>query len=72
MGNWFKQKFQEAWNNIVAIFKGIGQFFSGLWSNVTNALSGVGKWFKDMFQQAWNNITGIFNGIGQFFQRSMD
>lgn len=72
VGNWFKNMFQQAWNNIVAIFNKLGQFFSGIWNNVTSALSGIGNWFKNMFQQAWNNITGIFNGIGQFFQRSME
>ena len=59
--------FQQAWDNIVAIFQGIGEFFGGLWDNVTGILSGIGDWFRNMFQSAWDNITGIFNGIGNFF-----
>ena len=45
--------FQQAWDNIVAIFQGIGEFFGGLWDNVTGILSGIGDWFRNMFQSAW-------------------
>ena len=38
--------FQQAWDNIVAIFQGIGEFFGGLWDNVTGILSGIEIWSK--------------------------
>ena len=59
--------FQQAWDNIVAIFQGIGEFFGGLWDNVTSILSGIGDWFRNMFQGAWEGIKNAFSGVGDFF-----
>ena len=63
----FTNVFQAAWDGIVAIFSGLGTWFSERWSDVTNALSNVSPWFTDMFQRAWNGLTGIFSGLGSWF-----
>ena len=63
----FTTVFQGAWNGIVAIFSGLGAWFSERWSDVTNALSNVSPWFTDMFQRAWNGLTGIFANFGTWF-----
>ena len=63
----FTTVFQGAWDGIVAIFSGLGAWFSERWSDVTNALSNVSPWFTDMFQRAWNGLTGIFANFGTWF-----
>ena len=63
----FTTVFQGAWDGIVAIFSGLGTWFSERWSDVTNALSNVSPWFTDMFQRAWNGLTGIFANFGSWF-----
>ena len=63
----FTTVFQGAWDGIVAIFSGLGTWFSERWSDVTNALSNVSPWFTDMFQNAWNGLTGIFANFGSWF-----
>lgn len=63
----FTTVFQGAWDGIVAIFSGLGTWFSERWSDVTNALSNVSPWFTDMFQRAWNGLTNIFSGLGSWF-----
>ena len=63
----FTNVFQAAWDGIVAIFSGLGTWFSERWSDVTNALSNVSPWFTDMFQNAWNGLTGIFSNFGPWF-----
>ena len=63
----FTNIFQAAWDGIVAIFSGLGAWFSERWSDVTNALSNVSPWFTDMFQRAWNGLTGIFANFGTWF-----
>lgn len=63
----FDGMFQRAWDGIVAIFSGLGTWFSDRWSDVTNALSNVSPWFTDMFQRAWNGLTGIFANFGTWF-----
>lgn len=63
----FTNVFQAAWDGIVAIFSGLGTWFSERWSDVTNALSNVSPWFTDMFQRAWNGLTNVFSGLGNWF-----
>lgn len=60
--------FQTAWNDIVSIWSGLGQWFSDRWNDVMSALSGVATWFGNMFSNAWNNIVNVFKNIGQWFK----
>lgn len=67
IGNWFKDRFSEAWNNITTIFGGIGKFFEDGWNSIKETFLNVGGFFWDVFLLAWDNITTIFWGIGGFF-----
>ena len=60
--------FQAAWDGIVAIFGGIGQWFADRWNDIVTALSNVPTWFNLVFQTAWNNIVNVFKVIGQWFK----
>lgn len=60
--------FQAAWDGIVAIFGGIGQWFADRWNDIVTALSNVPTWFNLVFQTAWNNIVNVFKSIGQWFK----
>ena len=60
--------FQTAWNDIVSIWSGLGQWFSDRWNDVVNAFSAVVTWFTTMFTNAWNGIVNVFRGIGQWFR----
>ena len=67
IGQWFKEKFQQAYDGIVSIFQGIGQWFSDRWNDICNVFGNIGSWFKGKFQDAYNSITNIFSKIGNFF-----
>ncbi len=67
VGQWFSDRFTEAYNFIVGIFQGIGQWFSDRWNDICNIFSGVGQWFSDRFNEAVEGIKNIFNNIGAFF-----
>lgn len=60
--------FQAAWDGIVAIFGGIGQWFTDRWNDIVTAFSNVATWFSTMFTNAWNNIVNVFKAIGQWFK----
>lgn len=67
IANWFKTKFETAYNNVTSVFSGIGKFFTGKWSDIKNAFKSVGTWFKDTFSDAWKKIKSVFDGVGEFF-----
>ena len=60
--------FQAAWDGIVAIFSGIGQWFAERWNDIVTAFSNVATWFGTMFSNAWNSIVNVFKAIGQWFK----
>lgn len=60
--------FQAAWDGIVAIFSGIGQWFADRWNDIVTAFSNVATWFSTMFTNAWNGIVNVFKSIGQWFK----
>ena len=60
--------FQVAWDGIVAIFGGIGQWFADRWNDIVTAFSDVATWFSTMFTNAWNSIVNVFKAIGQWFK----
>lgn len=60
--------FQAAWDGIVAIFGGIGQWFADRWNDIVTAFSNVATWFSTMFTNAWNSIVNVFKSIGQWFK----
>lgn len=56
-----------AWNEVVRVWSGVGQWFSDRWQDIKNAFKSVGDWFKMVFEGAWNGITGAFSAVGDFF-----
>jgi TP901 family phage tail tape measure protein len=56
-----------AWNKVVEVWSGVGQWFSDRWQDIKNAFKSVGDWFKMVFEGAWNGITGAFSAVGNFF-----
>ena len=67
IGQWFSEKFQQAWDAIVNIFSNLGSWFGERWADVTSALANIGAWFTDMFQKAWTGLTNIFSKLGSWF-----
>lgn len=67
IGQWFSEKFQQAWDAIVNIFSNLGSWFGERWADVTNALAEVGSWLGDKFQQGWDAISNTFSKLGSWF-----
>lgn len=62
------ESFQTAWDEVVLIWSGLGQWFADRWNDIVTALSNVPTWFNLVFQTAWNNIVNVFKAIGQWFK----
>ena len=60
--------FQLAWNDIVSIWSGLGQWFADRWNDIVTAFSNVPTWFNTIFQTAWDNIVNAFKNLGQWFR----
>ena len=67
VGQWFSDRFNEAYTAVTGIFSGIGQWFSDRWTDIKTALSTVATWFLTMFQNAYTNVKNVFAAIGQWF-----
>lgn len=67
IGNWFGEKFSEAYNAVVSAFSSAVQFFTEIWSGIQQALSTVEQWFSNMFTSAWNSIQNAFSTAVSFF-----
>ncbi|COA51800.1 TMP repeat family [Streptococcus pneumoniae] len=67
IGQWFGEKFQQAWDAIVNIFSGIGEWFSGVfqgaWDAIVNIFTPIGSWFG----QRWADVTSALANIGAWF-----
>ncbi|HEM5143587.1 TPA: hypothetical protein U1266_000939 [Streptococcus suis] len=72
VGQWFSQRFTEAWNAIVQVFQGLGQWFGDRWRDIENIFSKVGSWFGQKFSEAWNGITNAFSNVAGFFRGIYD
>ncbi|HFR3538109.1 TPA: hypothetical protein ACHVCJ_000624 [Streptococcus suis] len=72
VGQWFIQRFTEAWNAIVQVFQGLGKWFGDRWKDVENIFSNVGNWFGQKFSEAWNGITNAFSNVAGFFRGIYD
>lgn len=67
--NWFREKFDSAWEKIRNVFTGVGSWFSDRWNDITGAFTAVGSWFSDKFRGAWESIKTAFSPttIASFF-----
>ena len=67
VGQWFTDRFTEAYNGVTGVFASIGQWFGARWQDIKNALALVATWFLTMFTNAYNNVTSVFAAIGSWF-----
>ena len=67
VGQWFTDRFTEAYNGVTGVFASIGQWFGARWQDIKNALALVATWFLTMFTNAYNNVTRVFAAIGSWF-----
>ena len=67
VGQWFTDRFTEAYNGVTGVFASIGQWFGARWQDIKNALALVATWFLTMFTNAYTNVTNVFASIGQWF-----
>lgn len=67
VGDWFREKFTTAWNNITTAFANVKTWFTARWNDIKNVFNSVGTWFKTKFTDAWNNIKAVFEPVGEFF-----
>jgi len=50
-------------DNVKNAFAGIGEFFNGIWNNLTSGASWAGDQLKNGFEWAINGIKGFFEGL---------
>ena len=67
VGQWFTNRFTEAYNGVTGVFAAIGQWFGARWQDIKNALATVAFWFLTMFTNAYTNVTNVFASIGSWF-----
>ena len=67
VGQWFTDRFTEAYNGVTGVFASIGSWFGARWQDIKNALATVASWFLTMFTNAYTNVTNVFASIGSWF-----
>lgn len=67
IGQWFGERFTEAWLAIQEAFSSCVLFFSDIWTGIQQVLSNVKTWFYTMFTNAYNAVKTAFNTAVQFF-----
>lgn len=68
IGDWFKEKFDAAYQNATGAFSECANFFSGIWSGIQTAFSDTKKWLGDTFQSAWDGIVSIWDDAQNWFK----
>ena len=69
---WFGQIFEGAVELIYGVFGVLGEWFGGIWEDVTNVFAPVGEWFSGVFSGAWDGIKGAFSSVSEFFSGIWD
>lgn len=67
VGQWFRDRFTEAYTNVTNVFSSIGQWFGERWTEIKTALANIPSWFSTQFQNAWTNIKNAFANVTSFF-----
>jgi len=70
--DWFKEKFQAAYDGIVSVFGSVGQWFNDRWNDIKNFLEPVKDWFQEKFQAAYDAVTLVFQQVGDWFGQRWD
>ena len=69
VGQWFSNKFQQAYTGITNVFSNIGNFFSGIWERIKNTFSNLGTSIGNAISNAVK--TGI-NGVISLVERTIN
>lgn len=67
VGQWFKDTFGGAWDNIKEAFSNTKTWSGEKWSDIKTPFSDTGTWFKEKFDGAWTNVSGAFSSTSEFF-----
>ncbi len=67
VGQWFTDRFTEAYNGVTGVFASIGSGLVPGGRHIKNAWALVATWFLTMFTNAYTNVTNVFASIGQWF-----
>lgn len=66
IGQWFGDRFNEAWEGIKNAFSKVGEFFKGLWDGIISTFQWVGQAVGDAiggaFKAAMNLVIGVVEG----------
>ena len=72
VAEWFGTIFDHAWDNICGAFSRTGEFFKGVWNNITDAFGNIVDWFKGKFSDAWTAVKNVFSTGGAVFDGIKD
>lgn len=64
----FREKFQGAYQKVTGAFQSIATWFHEKWDSVKGVFKDVQSFFKDGFQKAYDAVKNIWNGLGSFFK----
>jgi len=64
----FKEKFQGAYQKVTGAFQSIATWFHEKWDSVKGVFKDVQSFFKDGFQKAYDAVKNIWGGLGSFFK----
>lgn len=64
----FKEKFQGAYQKVTGAFQSIATWFHEKWDSVKGVFKDVQSFFKDGFQKAYDAVKNIWDGLGGFFK----
>lgn len=67
VGQWFIDRFTEAYTGVTTVFSTIGAWFAARWNDIKTALATVATWFLTIFTNAYTNVTNVFAAIGSWF-----
>lgn len=67
IGQWFSEKFQQAWDAIGNIFGNLGSWFGGRWNDSKNALAEANTWLGDKFKSGRDKVNSAFEKVGSWF-----
>ena len=67
VGQWFIDRFTEAYTGVTTVFSTIGAWFAARWNDIKTALATVATWFLTIFTNAYTNVTNVFAAIGAWF-----
>ena len=73
VGNWFKDTFETAWENVKNVFASWGEFFSDLWDRIKDTFINLGTELGDAIGGTVKSaINGVIDGIESTINNGVD